>query len=551
MTSRADTLPSSPRRRSRSRAIAAVVGPLLLFAAWVVAAPYYSTHLLWGVRAALFWLVPLAVVVVGAVAAVRHLGRHRKARHRRRVLTAGYVTAGVLGVLAYGWWAFDLHSYLQGHDYARHIVVTADPVPRLTERAPYQVAGAQARPSLGDNPGNLVDTTYLPATDTYTGLVAKRGAIVGYDAVLHQDVPLQGRATGSTCKFDAVADRRIGGWFGSNLGRLINEHDRGVSWSDEDVYGYCVEDPLHRGDLGKATPMVVVPLTEQDGWLAVVERPAGVALYNGGTNTLEIRRDAAGIPGPVYPLSLAARQREASAAMGSYADWWFNRVGWETSEGDDDTNSGNTAEYALADANAGRALYVTMLTGRGSATSISAISTVHANAPVDGSYAPVVVHKLPAAWVSPSAIVSRIKADYQDIPNWNTITVMEVAPLSGERWVATLGNTQNVLYRAQGTGTLTGPAAEDPAAADPGRQPTCLYRPDGTTYRCGTLAAVAGNGIGTQYGATPGTVPGATVPGTLTGLSDAQLADLRRQALDLQQRVGQEYDRRLTHPMDR
>ncbi|HEX5541007.1 MAG TPA: hypothetical protein VFX60_05515 [Micromonospora sp.] len=42
--------------------------------------------------------------------------------------------------------------------------------------------------------------------------------------------------------------------------------------------------------------------------------------------------------------------------------------------------------------------------------------------------APLTMHKLDPVWVSPQAIVDRIKADYQNIPNWQTTNVYEVVP---------------------------------------------------------------------------------------------------------------------------
>ncbi len=427
-------------------------------------------------------------------------------------------------------------SYQRDVAYARDVVVTTAEPPTFTQRAPFQVASAQARPSLGEHPGDLVDVTYLPDEDAYTGLVERRGMLTGYDAVLEQAVPLTGRAAGHTCGFAEAAGRRLDGLFGANLGRLINSVRRGVSWDEDDAYGYCARDSDRPGEPGHSHPVVVVPLVEQDGLFVVTKRPAGVAVYDGRTGKLEIREDPKGIPGPTYPLSMAARQRAATNATGDFRDWFFKRVGWETSEGADDTNSGNNAEFVLADAMSGQTLYVTPLTGRGSATAISAISTLEVGSARGGGYATLRVYRLRDPWVSPSAIVSRLKADYQDVPNWQNIKVMEISPLSGNRWVATLGNDQNLLYRAHGVGDLVGPDPDAPGHDDPARQSTCLLRADGTVIRCGTLADTGGRGVGTQFGSGEGT---GTAPGDLTSLPDAELAELGK-------RVAAEAARRLT-----
>ncbi|RKR92827.1 hypothetical protein BDK92_7309 [Micromonospora pisi] len=472
-----------------------------LTALWFAIAPYYSTIFVWELRKMVPLLAAFAVfiafVIGGAAAGAGGSGSDGRGF---ALITLGFVLGGVIGI---GWL---LHTqYSQDRTYAQAITVTTDQVPTLAPRAPYQVGEAQARPNLGDTAGDIAGTTYLPSEDRYATLVNRRGFLSGYEVALSQQIPLQGRgAAEQKCTFDkGKATDRVSGWWGSNLGREISKEDRYLRFNGDDVYAYC------NGD----RPMVVVPLKRQVGKFVITERPAGVALYDGKTGALTITTDTANIPGPSYPLSLAAQQREATAGMGGFFDWLFKRSGWETP--DDDVNSGNDSEFTLsAD---GQPVYVTPLTGRGSATAISVVSTVPARH--NGlRLAPITIHKTNPVWVSPKAIVDRIKADYQDIPNWQAITVYEVIPTGGNQWVATLGTGQNVLYRATGTGDLKGD------------KPTCLQRADGSVYRCGTLAGVNGNGVGTQYGAdTSGAPASAPVPsGELRGLTDVQLAELQR-----------------------
>lgn len=96
----------------------------------------------------------------------------------------------------------------------------------------------------------------------------------------------------------------------------------------------------------------------------VTERPAGLALYDGRTGKLTITTDTTAVPGPSYPLSIAARQREATAAVGSFTDWWFERSGWDASE--DGANAGNESEFTLQYRDgSGSSAYVTPLTPQG------------------------------------------------------------------------------------------------------------------------------------------------------------------------------------------
>ncbi|MEV7225604.1 hypothetical protein AB0M79_01090 [Polymorphospora sp. NPDC051019] len=202
--------------------------------------------------------------------------------------------------------------------------------------------------------------------------------------------------------------------------------------------------------------------------------------------------------------------------MGSFADWFLGRVGWRVP--DDHANAGNDSEFTLATVADRRPVYVTPMTGRGSATAISVVSVVPARHSGPG-LAPVTVHRLDPVWVSPGAIVDRIKADYQDIPNWVNINVYEVVPTGGDGWAATLGTGQNILYRASGSGDLSGERA------------TCLQRADGSEIRCGSAADRDGRGPGGAYG--DAGAPGGGVPsGDLGGLTDAELADLHRRVAD-------------------
>jgi hypothetical protein len=477
-------------------------------ALWVLVAPYHSTLLWWELRRNLFWLLPLVVVPVVLVAAWALLDE--------AVLPTWPVTLlSVLAVPAILFWFFD-HAYLQDREYVQSVRVTADPVEPLGQRAPYVVAVAQSRPNLGDSPGDIASTRFLPQPQTFDTLVEARGWLAGYQTVLEQTLPLSGRGTGKRCEFSPEADARDGGWFGHNLGRIVAGQARWVVFDSEDAYGFCDGD----------TPKVVMPLKEQDGWLVVTERPAGVAVYDGRTGAVTVQPDAVGLPGATYPLTLARYQRESTHALSDLWDYVFGRAGWEVTDEDADVNAENNAEFILpvTDPSGGR--YVTPLTGRGSATSLSAISTLDAMTTGD-RLAPLTVHRLDPPWVSTTAIAQRIQADYQDIPNWQNLKILEIAPTDGKRWVATIGNDQNILYRVAGDGTLQGTEA------------TCLYRGDGSRIRCGTLADQAGNGIGTQYGQNQPGQPPAT--GDLGALTNEQL-------IDLINRAQQEAARRLTAP---
>lgn len=481
------------------------VGLLLIFA------PYITTHFWWGLRSMMFGVIAIVIVLLFLFAVVVFDNFVAKA----------LLAVAIMGAL--GW--FFVHGYLVDKEYSASIAVVTDGVPDLTERAPFNVAAEQARPNLGDSTGDIADTSYQSDRDSYSTLVAKRSAmnLAGYELVLDQRVPLTGRTEKpATCKFDAAADRKLGGLFAYELGRKINSTKRWVSWDSGDAYAYC-----EKATDGTMFPVVVVPLTEQEGWLIVTEKPAGVALYNGRTGALTITDKADNIPGSSYPLSLAVKQRESTHAMGGLIDYIAGRVGWETTgDGGLDTNSGNDAEFTLAQGDDKQPVYVTPLTARGSATAISAISTLPARSG-GTDLAKITVHKLSVPWLSPEAMEKRIRSDFQTLPNWQDRSIYEIVPTGNSTWTATLGKSQNIQYRVTGRGDL--------ADVD-GKPSTCLIDgASGKQLQCGSQIGVNGNGVGVQLEQQgTGQVP---VSGDLGTYTPQQLADLSR-------RVNEELVRR-------
>ncbi len=500
--------------KSTLTGVGVALGVLVLGALLMVAvAPYYFTQFWWVFRGHWFWMVPGEVLLVMGLVALS-------------LFVTGDSTAGggvvfltVAGALAtIGFWVG--HGYWHDQIYARSITVTTTPVPGLAQRVPFEVSQTQVRSNLGDIPGDAQETTFLPDVGVFTTPVERRGTFEGYETLLSQQIGLGGRNTPSRCDFGLAADRRLGGWFAHSLGRLVNTTQRWVNWDDSDVYGYCEN----------GTPMVVVPLKEQDGFFVVTERPVGVAVYNGVTGALEIRDNARGVPGPSYPLSVAAVQRESSGAVGGFWDWVWNRAGWELPDETENINSGNESEFVLATAATGDPVYATLLTGRGSATAVSAISVIDAQLSKPG-LGPLVVHRTSPVWLSPGSFLDRVRADFGDVfAVQRDAKVFELAPLGSDRWVATIGTSQNLLYRVTGEGAL--------------REAPCLWSLEGNQIRCGAAVNVGAAGPGIAVGGSVSSGPvGAAVPAVsdLDGLTVEQL-------VDLQNRVGRELGERATAP---
>lgn len=488
-------------------AVLVAIAVVALFAAF---APYYTTQIWWEIRGSLFWLLPLLVVIaLGLSAVVAFDGDNNSAG-------AGLTLFAIIGAVATIGWLF-IHEYQQDRHYVATVTVTDTPVPALQQRTPYNVSQAQVRPNLGDIPGDIQQTTFLPDREVFTTPVERRGAFTGYQTLLVQAIGESGRNTPSRCDFLPAADRRIGGLFTHSLERLVNTRQRGVNWDRDDVYGWC----------DNGVPKIVVPLKEQDGWLLVTERPAGIAIYDGATGRLDIRSDAEGVPGPSYPLSLAAEQRESTDAIAGFGDWFWNRAGWELPDEADNINSDNSAEFVLA-TDTGNGVYATMLTGRGSATAVSAVSIVNAHLTRGDALAPLAVHRTRPVWLSPTSITERVRADFGDVfATQREARIFELAPMGGNRWSASIGLPQNLIYRVHGVGDLT--------------EPPCLVALDGRQLRCGPAVNVNGAGPGVALGGqTPVSpaIPPAAANSDLGTLTNDQL-------IDLDNRVNQETARRL------
>ncbi|MFJ9645516.1 hypothetical protein [Streptomyces sp. NPDC101206] len=501
-------------------AMLAVLGLLVVLAP--LYAPYFSTIMVWELRKAFAWLAP-AVAAVAALALLPWLVSLVRRDNRGVPAGEGVKTLGCLGViagLALGvvWLVYG--SYLQDRAYMAGTRIVTEAVPDLAARSPYVVGKAQAAPHLGDVTGEIADITYLPDADRFATLVERRGWLTGYEVGLVQEVPLGGGGRSQQrCTFDVdVADARIGGWFGHNLGRKISAQKRWVRFEASDAYVTCSGD----------APVVVVPLKRQTGLLTVTERPAGVALYDGRTGKLTLTTDTADVPGSSYPKSLAARQRESTAAVGSFADWWFERSGWDASE--DGANEGNESEFTLRYRDgSGRSAYVTPLTPQGEASSVVAVSMVPTRHR-GGGLAPLTVHRLNPTWSSPKSIVALVKAEYRDVCCYNDDQVFEVVPTGGATWTATIGSEQNIRYRVEGRGQVGG------------REVSCLKAADGSLIRCAYAApgSPEEQELTRREDAKP-KQPESNAPpdvGDLKGYTPEQLAELNR-------RVNEEVNRRL------
>lgn len=368
--------------------------------------------------------------------------KQAKLRHTMRI-TGALTGVGILASAA----AFFFLPYGKAVAYS-DTYESSDAVPSYADRAPFTVAEQLSNRDLDDVIGDRVGVHAVQSADQpnqYTTLVVRRGWFQGYEAVQTIRPPLVGADNASTaCRMDPEHTLRLGGGVPSNnLGRAISFQRPLAFFDDEDAYGFCDGDEA----------VVVVPLKRWGGiWPVAVEKPAGVAVYRGGELTvLDGESIGDDLIGPTYPRTIAAQQRAASTATGSFTDWLFNRAGFDTAgdtaEGDDEPNRGNAVDFSLMTTD-GEGQFVTALTPVGASESV--VAAGHVSFRQTGKdLNPYVVSRYERALPALSTSENRIRSDFNHLPGWASgMRVMEITPSADGTYVASIGQNQVVTYRA-------------------------------------------------------------------------------------------------------
>jgi len=398
-------------------------------------------YFLWGIEfCKVFWmgLYPILPPVIAAIIVVAG------------VITAtvfrgwfGWVVA-VMGTAAFIWFCVVL-PYDTGHNYVESVQVTDDSPDTYAERAPYEVALADAKANLQESIGELQGTKSLAAdgeNGNWNSLVASREWQSGYESVQVLDIPLFGTIKStdvSFCDFNPDHQLRFGGALPhNNLGRaIIQALPLSVTYDEGDAYAYCDD---------SGVPMIVAPLKDLTGFWGATWVAYGVAVYNGETGELRILTDSddiAKIPGPVYPLSLARDTLNAYQAGGDFWSWAQNRFGFE--------RASDNGEISLRIEDTEDVAYVSALTPRGDSLSVVGLATVENRTFTSGERNPVIIHTYSGGDVrmSNDTVEQNILSDYSYMPDWASgMRIFEIVPAGKDSWVASIGQAKSIVYRA-------------------------------------------------------------------------------------------------------
>lgn len=393
-----------------------------------------------------FWIPLLAGVILAAVFAVLYGNRGEDKFFGFGVAALVF---GLLGGVVVGGFIAP-YQLAKGYYEASTVTIPNSVASSYSERAPFELAVRTSDKSLMNITGDSQITKSLAdagESGEWNTLVTARGVGKGYEVVQNLNLPLYGASQNSNvkfCEFSESASLRDHGAFPhNNLSRAIyNKVPVNVDYEEDDMFSFC-------NDAGE--PVVVVPLKQIDGFLFPTWKPFGVATYNGKSGVLEIVKDAAKlseIPGPIYPASLAASQRNSLIANGT----WWEMMG-ERVSGYVAASSNTEVNLRLVDeANTNETDYVTSLMPRGSSTSIVAVSSASATTMTPGTYNTLKVNSFSPENVRPanSTLVDDLKTRYSYMPDManDSLGVFEITSGKDGGWIASIGREQSVNYRA-------------------------------------------------------------------------------------------------------
>ncbi|GAA3602356.1 hypothetical protein GCM10022223_17670 [Kineosporia mesophila] len=478
-------------------AVVVLVLLVLLFCWWAFHGSVFGV--LRTVWASSMWKALIVLVVLAIVGAVVDDGRRRRRLGVGTLFLVGLVVLPSLGV-----WG----GYFRAAQLSESITVTEGAQPAYAWRTPWAVAASAVTSRAGSVVGTFEEdaTTFLPATGGYVTPVRAKGWVKGFDQVVVQTPGENGENTVKVCNFDAQVPVARG-WFQYNLRRALSFVGGDLMADPDDVWVYC--------EGSKAR--LVVPVTRYTGFPEQHEVPAGVVVFEGDSAVLDQDVTAGELPGPVYPMSLAAKQREASHAENGFMDRLFRRSGYETvGKAGEGPDAGNESELLLRRTDSSRWDFVTGLTPRGTSTSVTAVSTMAADEVHDGKLNTLTVHSMKDARQGNAALANAIIAAFPQL-NWNAnqLTLKEVAPTSSGTWTASITKTTTVTRLVE--------IAKDGAM--------CLTYTNGDQIDCVDAGGNSEDDPSAEEGQ-------ASAGEDLKGLSNEELAELQR-------RVADEFARRL------
>lgn len=271
--------------------------------------------------------------------------------------------------------ASDRCLFAQSHDVASCMQTGVTPADWKARTASL----TQANVVMSQSSGAVTNTTLMSETLTYLNTEGTWSAIRnGKDRQpLFGVVSWDGVSPNPhTCRFtgEHTLNQAFGGKWGQNLHDTLAADFPGLFYETGDIWGFCktTEVPTKVGDKMEAQkvearqPVIVIPVWQEDAHAQRTKRrAAGVLVITGspsGNPVIEHRATvlSGDLPGPAYPLSLAAKQRDMTSWLAGRKQKNSFNFGFEAAGGASQGN--NDSEYLLSDGD--RLYWVTPLRPR-------------------------------------------------------------------------------------------------------------------------------------------------------------------------------------------
>jgi hypothetical protein len=343
--------------------------------------------------------------------------------------------------------------------------VTGQP-PAYGLRLSVPQARLQLRNALQGEQGYIGDVTYVANQDVpeYCATVHRADTLgrVWTKLVICMD-PNSGSMRKAA--FTGNVGTPEGAW-ASRLGDQVASVRRGLVFDTPDVYGYITQ---------SGEPRLVVPARSMssDGNRRF-DMPAGVVVFDvDGSRTLHRKLAPGEIPGPVFPMSMAAAVRDSVNTRAGFVayqrpqrnDQALEATNMSAGSAATDPNAENPSEFVLVRED-GRVVYVTPLTPYGTSQTVVAYLEVFADEVSAGQAPAATLYRMPSGSAAASypLIAQRVTSLYDADVEWmdtnddtdasNRARIYEITPAQPGQVTLTIGTGTQPLYRVYADAVL-------------------------------------------------------------------------------------------------
>jgi hypothetical protein len=196
---------------------------------------------------------------------------------------------------------------------------------------------------------------------------------------------------------------------------------------------------------------MVLPLTRYAGLVPTKRVAAGVLLVRSGDDIQHIKNVEEGnVPGPVYPESLVSSVEYANASRdGAIGDIVYVRANFlkPDLEAGENPNSRNTGQFILTGEDGLLYAVTPLVLAKSGGNQVVAVGVTNVSKNLDGQVNPLVIYRLPQPRRANAEIANLVKSEFSTLPWYAGLNVMEVIPVTDDKWVGYIGRDVSPEYR--------------------------------------------------------------------------------------------------------